>query len=102
MTRTSRLNARVRIQFSRDMDAESFASRVRIDYAGGASIGPPAIAPFHHQYRAGNRVLDIRFAEPLAPFRTVHVELLDGIAAFDGATLDAWTLSFALGSAPRN
>lgn len=95
------LDSLVRIQFSRDMDAESFADRVRIGYAGGESAGPPMIAPFTHRYRLGNRVLEIRFAEPLAPFRTLRVELLEGIAAFDGAALNGWTLSFSLGGAPR-
>jgi len=42
-------------------------------------------------------VLEIRFNAPLERFRTVRVELLDGIASIDGLTLGAWTLTFSVG-----
>ena len=49
------------------------------------------------QYSAGNRVLEVRFAKPLERFRTLKVELLDGILATDQQALKPWTLTFMLG-----
>ena len=89
----------VRIQFSRDIDPESFEDQVRIGYHGEASFerGQPPPIEFDVEYLKRNRVLEIRFTEPLERFRTVEVELLDGITATDGAVLPPWTLTFALG-----
>ena len=89
----------VRIQFSRDMDPDSFEDEVRVGYLQQESVergGLPAVE-FDVEYRRGNRVLEIRFTEPLDPFRTVDVELLEGITATDGVALQPWTLTFALG-----
>ena len=89
----------VRIQFSRDMDPDSFEDEVRVGYIQQESVergGLPAVV-FDVEYRRGNRVLEIRFTEPLDPFRTVDVELLEGITATDGAALQPWTLTFSLG-----
>ena len=90
----------VRIQFSRDMNEDSFEGRVRVSYptlAGDATPDelPPVV--FAAEYRALNRVLEIRFAEPLVAFQTVSVELLDGVVTSDGATLAPWSLSFFVG-----
>ena len=91
----------VRIQFSRDLDPESFGDQVRIGYHGEESFergaSPPPPIEFNVEYLKRNRVLEIRFTEPLERFRTVEVELLDGITATDGAVLPPWTLTFALG-----
>ena len=91
----------VRIQFSRDIDPESFEDQVRIGYHGQESFergaSPPPPIEFDVEYLKRNRVLEIRFTEPLERFRTVEVELLDGISATDGAVLPPWTLTFALG-----
>ena len=89
----------VRIQFSRDIDPESFEDQVRIGYHGEESFerGQPPPIEFDVAYLKRNRVLEIRFTEPLERFRTVEVELLDGITATDGAVLPPWTLTFALG-----
>src|SRR3972149_5354943 len=38
-----RLDARIRIQFSRDMDPDSFASRVRVSYADAPGVPPPKV-----------------------------------------------------------
>jgi hypothetical protein len=98
------LDSRVRLQFSRDMDAASFKDQVRVTYvpAEGAERGePPTPTPqFTTAYDAATRALSIRFAEPFPTtlrFRTVNVELLAGIKARDGAALVPWTLSFVLG-----
>ena len=90
----------VRIQFSRDMNEESFEGRVRVSYPTLAADAAPAELPpivFDAAYRGLNRVLEIRFAEPFIAFQTVNVELLDGIVASDGATLAPWSLSFFIG-----
>ena len=90
----------VRIQFSRDMNEDSFEGRVRISYpslAGAASPDerPPVV--FDAAYRGLNRVLEIRFVEPFVAFQTVNVELLEGVVASDGAPLAPWSLSFFVG-----
>ncbi len=93
----------VRIQFSRDMEPDSFAGRVAVAYGGpGAAAGGAAAANaggigFEAAYRPRNRVLEIRFDVELEQFRTIDVQLLDGITATDGAALPAWTLSFFVG-----
>ena len=87
------LDTLVRLQFSRDMEPRSFQGNVRVGYLGGAS-DPPT---FTFRYRGGNRVLELRFEEPLAAFATVRVELLAGVEAFDGASAEPWQLTFTLG-----
>ena len=88
----------VRIQFSRDMDPASFEGRVRVRYQQPQSPEPGEpdlqVDDFEIEYRGRNRVLEIRFNEELERFRTLTVELQDGIAASDGASLQPWTLSF--------
>ena len=49
------------------------------------------------RYDPGNRVLSIGFSAPLERFRTVNVELLEGITGTDGAPLKPWRLTFSLG-----
>ena len=90
----------VRIQFSRDMNEDSFEGRVRVSYPTLArDAAPDSLTPvvFDTAYRGLNRVLEIRFAEPLVAFQTVNVELLEGVAASDGAVLPPWSLSFFVG-----
>lgn len=91
----------VRVQFSRDIDPDTLAGRVRIAYLDEKPVDPgtPDTLPvkFSLEYRGRNRVLEIRFAEELAPLRIVEVELNDGILATDGAPLVPWKLRFYLG-----
>lgn len=90
----------VRVQFSRDMDPESFDGQVRVAYAspGGTRIDADAAdIVFDVAYRGRNRVLEIRFDDELQRFRSVTVELLDGVQANDGTPLPPWTLSFFIG-----
>ncbi len=95
------LSTHVRIQFSRDIDPGSFKGHVRISYLGGESAerGEPQPPPIDAQphYDPGSRVLDITFTTPLQRFRTMKVELLEGIVGTDGAPLQPWTLTFSLG-----
>ena len=90
------LDTSVRLQFSRDMDADSFEECVRASYlqapAAAGEIG------FTIAYDEGKRVLEITFPEPLERFRTVKIELLDAITARDGAAMGKpWVLTFTLG-----
>ena len=91
----------VRLQFSRDIDQTTLKGRVKPHYleSQSAERGEPVTpsAEFTIQYAGANRVLEIRFTKPLERFRTLKVDLLDGILGTDGQPLKAWTLSFSLG-----
>jgi hypothetical protein len=88
----------IRIQFSRDMDPKSFANHVRVSYVGPAPPGAQAIPAFTIRYIEGNRALEIKAAAPLDRFRTVKVELLEGIvSSIDDLPLAPWSLTFATG-----
>jgi len=89
-------SGRVRIQFSRDMNGQSFRDQVRIHYGG---TSPPPVAPpaFTVTYNDGNRSIDIRFKEPLAAFQVVVIELTSGITAIDRQPLQPWTMKFTTG-----
>ena len=90
----------VRVQFSRDMDPDSFDGQVRVRYArpgGPAADAGAEDLPLELAYRGRNRVLEIRFEHELERFRSVVVELLDGVTANDGTPLPPWTLSFFVG-----
>lgn len=92
-----RLDTRVRIQFSRDMDPDSFAGRVRVTYADAPGVSPQK---FTSNYDAATRAITIQFADTLpseAGLRPINVELLGGITARDGAAMAPWTLSFEYG-----
>jgi hypothetical protein len=91
----------VRIQFSRDIDQSSLKGKIRVGYQPAQALdagAPPPPADFTFQYSGANRVLELRFAKPLERFRTLTVELLDGILGSDGQPLKPWTLTFSLGS----
>jgi hypothetical protein len=92
----------VRIQFSRDIDPATLKGHVRASYlaAQSAERGEPDTPPaeFTTQYNAGSRVLEIRFAKPLERFRTIKLELVEGIVGTDGQPVKPWTLTFLTGS----
>lgn len=84
----------IRLQFSRDMDPQSFRDRVRVTYAKDPALPPPAYAA---TYDPGLRAVLIKFKQPLERFQVVKVELLEGITATDGQPLPAWALTFTTG-----
>ena len=90
----------VQIQISRNLDPESLKDRVRLSYVDATPPGAAQPAPiaFAATYRAGDRVVQIRLQKPLEPFRTVKVELLEGIKGPDGQPLAPFTLTFTTGS----
>ena len=95
------LKSPIRIQFSRSIAPETLKGNIRIAYAGAESAEKgEAQAPgieIKTSYDPGMRALEITFARPLERFRTVRVQLLEGIKAFDGAPVTPWTLTFAVG-----
>jgi len=98
------LSTSIRIQFSRDLNPATLRNRVRVRYAGANAgdrstldtVEVPA-ADFTTQYTAATRVVEIRFGKPLEPFRSVHIELGDGILGRDEQPLKPWMLTFATG-----
>ena len=96
-------NTSVRIQFSRDLDPTTLKKRVLVRYLESQSRerGEPVTptAEFTTQYNPAGRVLEIRFAKPLERFRTLKVELLEGILGTDQQPLKPWTLTFDTGGA---
>ncbi len=84
----------VRVQFSRGLNEASLAGNIRIGYLGVTTERPLA---FTVRYDGATRSIEIRFADPLDRFRTLRVELLEGITAFDGGPLKPWTLTFSVG-----
>jgi hypothetical protein len=88
----------VRIQFSRDLDQSTLKGRVKPHYleSQSAERGEPVTpaVDFTFQYSAANRVLEVKFNKPLERFRTLKLDLVEGILGTDGQPLKPWTLSF--------
>jgi Big-like domain-containing protein len=91
----------VRIQFSRDIDPATLKGRIKPHYleSQSAERGEPVTpaVDFTFQYAPANRVLEIKFGKPLERFRTLKLDLLDGILGTDSQPLKPWTLTFMLG-----
>ena len=98
-------NVAVRIQFSRDLDPSTLKDRVRVRYLDEEArlLGEPdtPVAVFTVQYQAPNRVLELKFSDPLVRYRTIKVDLLPGILGTDKQPLTPtpWTLSFVTAGA---
>jgi len=95
------LTTSVRIQFLRNIDPATLKGRIRASYLDSqtAERGEPDTpkAEFTFQYTAATRLLQLRFAKPLERFRTLKIELLEGILGTDRQPLKPWTLMFVLG-----
>jgi Bacterial Ig-like domain len=91
----------VRIQVSRDLDAATLKNHIRAAYLAAQSVerGEPTPPPvdFTFQYSGPNRVVEIRFTKPLERFRTIKIDLLEGILGTDAQPLKPWTLTFETG-----
>ena len=46
-------------------------------------------------------MLELKFTKPLEQFRTLKVELLEGILGTDQQPLKPWTLTFVLGGVSK-
>jgi hypothetical protein len=85
----------IRVQFSKGLTEASLAGRVRVTLVGApAGVESPT---FKTTYDGANRAIEIKFDKPFEPFRTVKIEILEGITAFDSAVLAPWTLTFTVG-----
>jgi Bacterial Ig-like domain len=96
-----RSTERIRMQLSRDLDPATLKDHVRLTYSAADSkergeAQPPAIA-FTTNYTKENRALEIRPAEPLARFRLVKMEILEGVKGTDGGPMKPFTLTFTTG-----
>ena len=93
----------VRIQLSRDLAQATLKNHVQAKYVEAQSIerGEPDTPKIELTtvYNPANRVVEIRFGKPLERFRTVKIELQDGILGTDGQALKPWTLTFTVGGA---
>jgi len=96
-----RSTERIRMQLSRDLDPATLKDHVRLTYSAADSkergeAQPPSIA-FTTNYTKENRALEIRPAEPLARFRHVKMEILEGVKGTDGGPMKPFTLTFTTG-----
>jgi len=95
------LGSSIRLQFSRGLKPETLKGRIRISYLGAEAVERgEAQAPgieFNTSYDGANRAVEITFTKPLERFRTLRVQLLEGIEGFDGGPVTPWTLTFSLG-----
>jgi hypothetical protein len=95
------LNTKVRVQFSRDINADTLKGHVRIAYSGAQATerGEPQAPGLQARlnYNRGTRVLEIVFSEPLERFRTITIQLGEDIIGTDGQPLKPFTLTFTLG-----
>lgn len=85
----------VRVQFSRDMKAESFDGHVRVTCAVNGTNVPPAA--FTATYRPTSMSVEITFATALPRFATVVVEFREGITTPDGTALTPSKITFSTG-----
>ena len=84
--------APIRIQFSRGLNEKTLSGQIRVTYVGGEGA-----LDFKTAYDGANRAVVISFPKPLEAYRTVKVEVLDGLKGFDGAPVKPWTLTFSVG-----
>jgi hypothetical protein len=94
-----RLDTRIRVQLSRDLDESSLKGHLRITYAGdvAAAAEAPSTIAFTTSYAKENRALEIRPAGPWERFRKVQVNFLEGVKGTDGGVLAPFTLTFTTG-----
>lgn len=91
----------VRIQFSRDLNPATLKGHVHAHYvrAESAQRGEPDTPPINvtATYNAANRVVELKFAQPLERFRTVQVDMGADIVGTDSQALKPFTLTFLTG-----
>ena len=82
-------NGRFQIQFSRDMDEDTFKGRVLIRYKPPVRPGDRAFDGAKMTYDGGRRTLTVDPGDVLRPGREVEILLLPGIVDIDGQELVA-------------
>jgi hypothetical protein len=76
------------VQFSKDMNEESFKDRVVFRYAGRPQPGDNALDAKRVTYDLGRRTLQVDPGDLLRPGRVVELLLLPGIVDLDGLPLE--------------
>jgi hypothetical protein len=76
------------VQFSKDMDEESFRDRVVFRYAGRPQPGDNPLDAKRISYDLGHKTLLVDPGDVLRPGRVVELLLLPGIKDIDGAVLE--------------
>ena len=99
------LRTAIRLQFSREMNPDSFKGNVRWTFTAADAVNTGGVTPREparqadFKYDRAKRSLEIRLTlNDGASYRNVIVELADGIAATDGAKLKPWELTFSFGA----
>jgi hypothetical protein len=80
--------SRFQVQFSKDMNEESFKERVVLRYAGRLQPGDREFDAVRVTYDGGHRALVIDPGDVLRPGRVVELLLLPGIVDMDGLPLE--------------
>jgi hypothetical protein len=81
------VGARFAIQFSKDMDENTFAGRLVLRYVAQQGSLVPSFAQLKTTYDSGRRALTIDPGDALHPGRQVELVLLAGIKDLDGLAL---------------
>lgn len=76
-----------KVQFSKDMDEDSFKGRVVFRYAGPRLPGDREFVAVRFSYEGGRRALVVDPGDVLRPGRVVEIRLLPGIVDMDGLEL---------------
>jgi Big-like domain-containing protein len=88
--------APIRVQFSRGIDPPTLSGHFRLSYVGGEA--PAGTVDIQATYDIGTHAVALKLSKPLEAFRTVKLELLDGVKTFDGAPVRPWSVTFSLGA----
>jgi Bacterial Ig-like domain len=89
-------SAAIRVQFSRGVDPPTLNGRFRLSYVGGEA--PSGAVDVEATYDIGTHAVVLKLSKPLVAFRTVKIELLDGVKTFDGAPIKPWSVTFSVGA----
>jgi len=88
-------SAPIRVQFSRGIDPPTLNGHFRLSYVGGEP--PSGMVDVQATYDVGSHAVVLKLSKPLEAFRTVKIELLDGVKTFDGAPMKPWSVTFSVG-----
>ncbi len=89
-------SAPIRVQFSRGIDPMTLNGHFKFAYIGGAP--PEGTIDAQANYDVGSHAVVLRLSRPLEAFRTVKLELIDGVKTFDGAPVKPWSVTFSVGA----
>jgi hypothetical protein len=87
----------IRLQFSRDINPDSFKGNVHWHYAASDSREEMPQVNLSVRYEKANRSLEVKItaADDLTRFRNIALDLTDSITATDGAKLRPWSITFS-------